>query len=91
MSKLKQRLISMLLLIIILFSGINAVGLNQKTLINQINEELNTYIDNELVSDDFYFVHITDTHIRHRIFDRKEIRKEGSRDNQQEEHTQLSV
>ena len=59
----------------VLISNITVGGfyLGQSNLFNQadtINNE-----NNEDCTDDFYFVHITDTHVRHRLFNPDESTK----------------
>ncbi len=63
MKKIKLQIISLFLVFILLFSGFS-LGSSAKQKISVINE-----------NDDFYFVQITDTHVMHKIFDRKETSK----------------
>jgi len=67
MKRLKFKLVTIFLLFILVCSGISVVGFND--------------IDNNKISlqtsDNFYFVHLTDTHIKHRIFDRTGLTKKG--------------
>ncbi|MCK4902196.1 MAG: hypothetical protein KAS76_02480, partial [Thermoplasmatales archaeon] len=61
----KLKFVALALFGILLFSVSAVAGINQKD--NQIQP-----VENLSISDDFYFVHLTDTHIRHKIFDRNE-------------------
>ena len=66
MKKINFQLITTALLFIFLFNSFVVVGFNE------IYEDKSVLSNN----DDFYFVHLTDTHIRHRFFDRNEYSKE---------------
>ena len=68
MEKLKLQLVALFFFFILLFSGINVGGLNQNVVKNLESDELLFYTG-EKISDNFYFVHITDTHLLHRLFD----------------------
>ena len=59
MKKLKFQLIIVITLFTFLWNSIAAVAFNQ-------NSEIKISLKN---NDDYYFVHLTDTHIRHRLFD----------------------
>jgi len=65
MRKINIQLIIILLGIIFLFNTFVVVGFNE-------------VVEDKLIlenSDDFYFVHLTDTHIKHKIYDRNENSK----------------
>jgi 3',5'-cyclic AMP phosphodiesterase CpdA len=74
MSKLKFRFGAILILFLLVFSGAQSQGLGQKQSLRS-NEE----IDISTGDSDFYFVHITDTHVMNRIFDWKEVSKKRLR------------
>lgn len=61
------QLFAVFLTFILLISGISATGLSQK----KEHKSLDT-LDEEVCSDDFYFVQITDTHVMHKLFDKGE-------------------
>lgn len=63
MNKIKSRIIILFIISILLFCELS-FGISIKQEINAFKED-----------DDFYFVQITDTHVMHKIFDRKEISK----------------
>lgn len=65
-----------ILIIVLLVSTIlvcNNEALNSKG--NSIKVDSRIELQQNTTSDDFYFVHITDTHIMHKFFDRNEISK----------------
>ena len=63
MKKIMLQIISLFIISILLFSGLSYGSLlKQKTTVTKEN-------------DDFYFVHITDTHVMHKMFDRNENSK----------------
>ena len=64
------QLFAVFLTFILLISGISVTGLSQK----KENKSLNT-LDEEVCSDNFYFVHLTDPHILHKLFDKKDAVK----------------
>lgn len=74
MEKLKLQLIALFFFFILLFSGITVGGLNQNGIVNLESDE-RLFYTGEKISDNFYFVHITDTHLLHRLFDRNETSK----------------
>ncbi len=59
------QLFTLLLGSIVIVSGITVADSKQKNLSTKVT----------ICSDDFYFVHITDTHVMHKIFDRNEVFK----------------
>jgi predicted MPP superfamily phosphohydrolase len=69
MKEISFQIIVMFLSSILLFSGLAIGGFSQ-------NNFENIKIEMIYQSDDFYFVHITDTHIMHKLFDRYETTKE---------------
>ena len=70
----KLKLVALFFFFILLSSGITVGGLNQKEIVNRKSDEQLFYTD-EKISDNFYFVHISDTHLLHRLFDRNETSK----------------
>jgi 3',5'-cyclic AMP phosphodiesterase CpdA len=60
------KFLTLFIFITLVFSTVIVAGFNHKI----SNAEIKTF--DERLNDDFYFVHLTDTHIRHKIFDRNE-------------------
>lgn len=73
MRRLKLQIFTLFLFLILLFSGVAVLGLNQKMVVIQDKGELDFQKGDEGFSDGFYFVHITDTHVKHKLFDREEV------------------
>ena len=75
MKKLKLRCyILMIIIIILILSGITTKGSTNKQLLDSREEQTISNSNN-----DFYFIHITDTHVMHKIFDWKEVSKKRLR------------
>lgn len=70
MKKISYQIIALFLFSILLFNGLAIGGFNQEIVDNDKSEMIFQS------DDDFYFVHLTDTHIRHKLFDRYETTKE---------------
>lgn len=70
MKKLKFQYGAIIILFILLLSGMTVRGVDKKRVIVSNNEKGVGFFDN-----DFYFVHITDTHVMNKIFDRDEVSK----------------
>jgi len=69
----KLKLVVLFSLGILLFSSITVGGLNQKSTFDLEQIGFVSQANNGDGSEDFYFVHITDTHVKHKMFDREEI------------------
>ena len=74
MTRLKLQICTLFLLFILLYSGITVGVLSQKTDVARNIDEQISYTEDE-ISDDFFFIHMTDTHLLHRIIDRQENSK----------------
>jgi len=72
MKKLKLQIVSLFLLMMLLGSVIAVGGLGKKNIIHQEKTRFVSRVNDDEGSDDFYFVHLTDTHVMHKLFDRKE-------------------
>ncbi len=70
MNKLKLLCSAVLILLLVIFNGIPSQGMNRKPLLPG-NEQPKAGTPNT----DFYFVHISDTHVMNKIFDWKEVSK----------------
>ena len=68
MKKLKIRFVSLAVLLLLIINSIIVTGIK-----NPLLNELNSNFLESNTNESFYFVHLTDTHIKHRIFDRNEI------------------
>jgi len=68
MNKLKLEYSTVFFIFLLLLSLMNVEGIDNKQLPDSIEETGISTFEN-----DFYFVHITDTHVKHKIFDSTEI------------------
>ena len=71
----KLKLVWVFLLGILMFSSVAVGSFNQISSFNLEQVEFVSQVNNGYGSDDFYFVHLTDTHIMHKLFDPMEATK----------------
>lgn len=74
----KLQIVSFFLFFVLLSSSLVVGGLPEKSFVYRENNEL---VSKNVVygNDDFYFVHITDTHVMNKVFDRNEFSKKRLR------------
>jgi len=74
----KLQIVSFFLFFVLLSSSLVVGGLPEKSFVYRENNEL---VSKNVVygNDDFYFVHITDTHVMNKVFDRNEVSKKRFR------------
>lgn len=68
----KLKLVALFFIITLSYSRLTAEGLSHITADRDKSEMVSQSVD-EGFSDDFYFVHLTDTHVRHKSFDRNQV------------------
>jgi 3',5'-cyclic AMP phosphodiesterase CpdA len=74
MKKLKLQCGAITILLILLLCGMTVGGVDEKRVFNSNKEGREGNFNN-----DFYFVHITDTHVMNKVFDRHEVSKKRLR------------
>lgn len=76
MKKLKLQVVSLFLFFVLLLSGLSVGSLSGK---NSLENNRTVFHASNSVQDSFYFVHITDTHVMNKVFDRNEVSKKRFR------------
>ncbi len=76
MKRLKLHVVLLFLFFLLLLSGLSVGSLSGK---NSLENEITVLQVSNSIRDNFYFVHITDTHVMNKVFDRNEITKKKFR------------